>query len=75
MISARPSPVVPAGERFELRCADVHPCRCRKVFSGTDPRELVAEARRHGELAHFFTPVFYSPERLAEMSRMAMGVW
>jgi hypothetical protein len=75
MISARPSPALPAGETFVLRCADVHPCRCDKVFSGPSPRRLVAEARRHGELVHFFTPVFYSPERLTEMTRVAASVW
>ena len=31
--------------RFELRCADVHSCRCGMVFSGPDPSELVALAQ------------------------------
>jgi hypothetical protein len=73
MISARRSSALRVEERFELRCADVHPCRCERVFSGTSPTVLVAEARRHGELAHFFTPVFYSPERVAEMTKAATG--
>lgn len=75
MISARRSSAVRVGETFELRCGDVHPCRCDQVFSGGNPRELVALARRHGELVHCFTPVFYSPERLAEMARAATGAW
>jgi hypothetical protein len=64
-----------AGSRgtYELRCAEVHPCGCGAVFVGSDPRELVALAREHGELAHCFTASYYRPERLAEMLRAAVG--
>lgn len=72
MIRVRAS-IRPLAASFELRCEDVHPCRCEKVFRGDDPRELVALARRHGELAHCFTPAFYSSQRLAAMGRAATG--
>jgi hypothetical protein len=60
-------------KKFELRCADAHGCRCGKVFSGSAPRELVALAREHGERVHCFTPAFYSPQRLAQMTKAAGG--
>jgi hypothetical protein len=63
-----------AGSRgtYELRCADIHPCGCGAVFVGSDPRQLVALAREHGELAHCFTAAYYRPERLAEMLSEAL---
>ena len=79
MSSAGSSPVrgrggAPVSQRtFELRCADVHRCRCGVVFRGPDPRELVALAREHGELVHCFTPAYYRPERLADMLSAAIG--
>lgn len=81
MIRSGGSPFSASGEpsesqrAFTLRCEDIHPCRCDAVFSGPDPSQLVALARRHGELVHCFTPVFYSPEMLAAMTRAAIGAW
>jgi hypothetical protein len=59
---------------LELRCDEVHPCRCDAVFRASTPGEVVRQAREHGELVHFFTPVFYRPRRIAGMMRAAKGV-
>lgn len=58
---------------LELRCDEVHPCRCEEVFRGSTPDEVVRQAREHGELVHFFTPAFYRPRRIARMIRAAEG--
>ncbi len=50
---------------FELRCADVHPCRCERTLRAPYAQDVVALACDHGAHVHGFTPVWYSPERLA----------
>jgi hypothetical protein len=65
---ALPPRRAPFSQRFELRCADVHPVRCDEALRSSSPRELVARACAHGASAHGFTPAWYSPERVAAMA-------
>ena len=55
----------PSRPTFELRCGDVHPLGCEESLRARSARDLVALACEHGGLAHSFTPVWYSSERLA----------
>jgi hypothetical protein len=58
----------PAGallpQAFEVRCADIHPGGCGTALRAERPGDVVALACEHGALAHGFTPVWYSAERL-----------
>ncbi len=55
-------------QRFELRCAEVHPVRCDVTWASANPMELVSAARDHGAAAHGFTPAWYTAARVAAMS-------
>jgi hypothetical protein len=59
---------VPLPLTFALRCADAHPVNCDEEWQSSSPGELVASARAHGARAHGFTPVWYSPQRIAAMT-------
>lgn len=68
---ALPSVWAPFPRRFELRCADVHPVRCDLALRSSNLQELVARVSAHGANAHGFTPVWYSPGRVAAMAAAA----
>jgi hypothetical protein len=68
---ALPSAWAPFPQRFELGCADVHPVRCNLALRSSNLEELVALVSAHGASAHGFTPVWYSPERVAAMATAA----
>lgn len=58
-VAGRPEPTL------QLRCAHVHPVDCAESWLAASSADLVTAACRHGALAHGFTPVWYSPQRLA----------
>ena len=62
------APTEPVRPGFEVRCADVHPVGCEEALRAPSAQDLVALAREHGGLAHSFTPVWYSSERLASIA-------
>jgi hypothetical protein len=70
--AAMPAPTEPVRRpwrpTFELRCADVHPLGCEESLRARSAHDLVALACEHGGLAHGFTPVWYSAERLASIA-------
>ena len=58
----------PAPDRFRLRCAEVHPVHCDVAVESSSTAEVVARISAHGASAHGYTPVWYSPSRLASMA-------
>jgi hypothetical protein len=52
---------------FRLRCAEVHPVRCDVALESSSTADVVARLCAHGASAHGYTPVWYSPGRLASM--------
>jgi hypothetical protein len=58
----------PAPDCFRLRCAEVHPVHCDVALESSSTAEVVARICAHGASAHGYTPVWYSPSRLASMS-------
>jgi hypothetical protein len=61
--------VAPAGvsspQVFELRCADAYPRGCGATLRAGRPGDVLALALEHGALVHGFTPVWYTPGRVA----------
>jgi hypothetical protein len=58
----------PAPGCCRLRCAEVHPVHCDVALESSSTAEVVARACAHGASAHGYTPVWYSPSRLASMA-------
>ena len=58
----------PAAGCFRLRCAEVHPVNCDVALESASTAEVVARISAHGAAAHGYTPVWYSPSRLASMA-------
>ncbi len=58
---------------FRLRCSDVHPVRCDVAQGASTPSELVEWACAHGASDHGFTPVWYSPARVASIASAVTG--
>ena len=55
-------------EQFRLRCADAHPVGCDVELVSSSRDDVVSRACAHGASAHGFTPVWYSPGRLAAIA-------
>ena len=55
-------------EQFRLRCADAHPVGCDVELVSSSRDDLVSRACSHGAIAHGFTPVWYSPGRVAAIA-------
>ena len=55
-------------EQFRLRCADAHPVGCDVELVSSSRDDVVSRACTHGASAHGFTPVWYSPGRLAAIA-------
>lgn len=55
-------------EQFRLRCADAHPVGCDVELVSSSRDDVVSRACEHGASAHGFTPVWYSPGRLAAIA-------
>jgi predicted small metal-binding protein len=58
----------PAPGCFRLRCAEVHPVHCDVALEASSTAEVVASICAHGASAHGYTPVWYSPSRLASIA-------
>jgi hypothetical protein len=59
------------GERLphgELMCNFLHPQQCDALLLGGSVAQVVDAAMAHGALAHGYTPVWYSHDRVAAMS-------
>jgi hypothetical protein len=56
-------------QRFELRCGDVHPVRCKVALCAMTRKELANRMCAHGAIVHGFTPTWYHPARIATMER------
>lgn len=52
----------------EVRCEDVHPVRCNAALRGSSNQSVTDRVCAHGAIAHGFTPVWYSPARIAAIS-------
>ena len=57
----------PAPGCYRLRCAEVHPVHCDVALESSSTADVVACICAHGASAHGYTPVWYSPSRLASM--------
>ena len=57
----------------EVRCADVHPVRCKVALRATSNEALTDRVRAHGASVHGFTPVWYSGERIARIADAALS--
>jgi hypothetical protein len=55
-------------QEFEVRCADVHSPGCEQALRGPRCEDVVELVCAHGALAHGFTSVWYSPQRLASIA-------
>ena len=55
-------------EQFRLRCADAHPVGCDVELVSSSRDDVVVRACSHGASAHGFTPVWYSPGRVAAIA-------
>jgi hypothetical protein len=59
------------GERLphgELMCNFLHPQQCDALLLGGSVAQVVEAAMAHGAVAHGYTPVWYSHDRVAAMS-------
>jgi predicted small metal-binding protein len=52
----------------EVRCADVHPVRCNVALRGSTNESVTDRVCAHGAMVHGFTPVWYSPARIAAIA-------
>jgi hypothetical protein len=55
----------------EVRCADVHPVQCKVALRASSYEALTDRVRAHGAIAHGFTPVWYSRERISRIAAIA----
>jgi predicted small metal-binding protein len=58
----------PTQAEFRLRCADAHPVGCDVELVSSSRDDVVSRTCSHGASAHGFTPVWYSPRRLAAIA-------
>ena len=60
-------------QQFSASCRSFHGARCDVSFQGGSPSRVVDIARKHGALAHGFTPAYYNRARLNGMLALVMG--
>ncbi len=53
---------------FEMRCDELQPVRCDELLRADSSALMVAVARKHGEQAHGYTPLWYDKDRLTAMA-------